>query len=126
MQDNNKKKIRGKAAIEEAHRGLIGEDEGRIDSLISNLYGVENDEAADIHASYHIERILLLLESRARNKGMRKEAFLRKVQNLDVSGAANQVAKGKITEVAAVDALFRGLSNMESTMSEDRYINFYS
>jgi|SRR5690349_21565227 hypothetical protein len=126
MQDNNKKKIRGKAAIEEAHRGLIGEDEGRIDSMISNLYGVENDEAADIHASYHIERILLLLESRARDKGMRKEAFVRKVQNLDVSGAANQVAKGKITEAAVVDALFRGLSNMESTTREDRYINFYS
>ena len=126
MQDNNKKKIRGKAAIEEAHRGLIGEDELRIDSMISNLYGVENDEAADIHASYHIERILLLLESRARDKGMRKEAFLRKVHNRDVSGAANQVAKGKITEAAVVDALFRGLSKMESTMSEDRYINFYS
>ena len=126
MQDNNKKKIRGKAAIEEAHRGLIGEDEGRIDSMISNLYGVENDEAADIHASYHIERILLLLESRARDKGMRKEAFVRKVQNLDVSGVANQVAKGKVTEAAVVDALFRGLSNMESTMREDRYINFYS
>ena len=126
MQDNNKKKIRGKAAIEEAHRGLIGEDEGRIDSMISNLYGVENDEAADIHASYHIERILLLLESRARDKGMNKEAFVRKVQNLDVSGVANQVAKGKITEAAVVDALFRGLLNIESTMREDRYINFYS
>jgi hypothetical protein len=57
---------------------------------------------------------------------MRKEAFMQKAQNLDVSGAARQVANGKIIEAAVVDALFRRLSNMENTMSEDRYINFYS
>ncbi len=126
MQDNNKKKLRGKAAIEEAHIGLTGEDEARINSMISDIYGVESDEAQDIHASYNVERILLSLQSRARDKGMRKEAFMQKAQNLDVSGAARQVANGKIAEAAVVDALFRRLSNMENTMSEDRYINFYS
>ena len=126
MQDNSKKKLMGKAAIEEAHVGLAGEDEARLDAMISNLYGVESDEAADIHASYHAERILRSLGSRASDNGMRKEAFIRKVQYLDVSGTAKQVAKGKTTEAAAIDALFRGLSNMENPMSDDRYINFYS
>jgi hypothetical protein len=36
------------------------------------------------------------------------------------------VAKGKLTETAAVDALFRGLSTIESNgKADDRYVNFY-
>ena len=125
MQDNNIRKLRGKPAIEAAHVGLTGEDEAWLDTMISNLYGVESDEAADIHASYHVERILLALEKRAREKGMTKEALIKKVDYLDFSGAARQVAKGKMTEAAAVDTLFRGLSGMENPHREDRYINFY-
>jgi len=36
------------------------------------------------------------------------------------------VARGKLTETAAVDALFRGLSMIENDgKADDRYVNFY-
>jgi hypothetical protein len=44
---------------------------------------------------------------------------------LDVSGAAYQVAKGRLSEAAAIDALFRSLRAMEDQNRDDRYINFY-
>lgn len=125
MQDNNIKKLRGKSAIEAAHVDLTAEDEARLDAWISNLYHVESDEAADIHASYHVERILFTLEKHARKNGMTKEVFMQKLQYLDVSGIARQIAKGKLTEAAAIDALFRQLSSMENPHIHDRYINFY-
>ena len=126
MHDNiDARKLRGKPAIEAAHAGVTGEDEARLDLTISSLYGVESDDAADIHASYHVERIFLSLERRARENGMKLETLMQRGQRLDVSGAARQVAKGKMTEAAAVDALFRGLSTIENPQKDDRYINFY-
>jgi len=65
------------------------------------------------------------LERRARENGMKMETLMQKVQYLDVSGAARQVAKGKMTEAAAVESLFRGLSTIENPQRDDRYINFY-
>jgi hypothetical protein len=35
------------------------------------------------------------------------------------------VAKGKLSEAAAIDALFRSLRAMENQAKDDRYINFY-
>jgi hypothetical protein len=125
MQDNNIRRLRGKPAIEAAHENLAVEDEIRLDALISHLYSVESDEAADIHASYHIERILFMLEKRTRKNGMTKEALVQKIQYMDISGTARQVAKGKLTEAAASDALFRQLSSIENPNIYDRYINFY-
>ena len=125
MQDNNIRRLRGKTALEAAHISLATEDEARLDALISHLYNVESDEAEDIHASYHVERILFMVEKRARKNGMTKEALVQKLQSLDISGIARQVAKGKLTEAAASDALFRQLSSMENPGNHDRYINFY-
>jgi hypothetical protein len=126
MHDNiDARKLRGKPAIEAAHAGVTGEDEARLDLTISSLYGVESDEAADIHTSYHVERIFLSLERRARENGMKAQTLIERLQYLDVSGAARQVAKGKMTEAAAVDSLFRGLSTIENPHRDDRYVNFY-
>lgn len=125
MQDNNMKKLRGKPAIEAAHVDLVGEDEAKLDMMISNLYGVQSDEAADIHASYHLDRIFIALEKRARENGMTTAALEQKMKYLDLAGAARQVASGKMAEAAAVDALFRGLSQMENPSGSDRYNNFY-
>jgi len=126
MHDNiNARKLRGKPAIEAAHAGVTGEDEARLDSTISSLYGVESDEAADIHTSYHVERIFMSLDRRARENGMKAQTLIERLQYLDVSGAARQVAKGKMTEAAAVDSLFRGLSTTENPRRDDRYFNFY-
>lgn len=125
MQNNNIRRLRGKLAIEDAHLNLADEDEARLDALISHLYSVESDEAADIHASYHIERIVFMLEKRARKNGMTKETLVKKIQYLDISGTARQVAEGKLREAAASDALFRQLSSIENPGIHDRYINFY-
>ena len=119
-QDSNKP--RGRSAIEVAHSDIIGEDEARLDETISNLYGVGREEAAEIHVDYHVDKILASLAKRARQKGMKRQVLAERVQHLDISGTAYQVAKGKLTETAAVDALFRGLSSIESNgKAEDRF-----
>ena len=128
MQNNTSdRKLRGRSAIEAAHAGLSGQDETRLDATISMLYGVGSDEAAEIHTNYHVERIFLALEKRARENGMKREALAERMQCLDIVGVASQVAKGKLAEAAAVDVLFRGLSTIESRgkAADDRYSNFY-
>ncbi len=123
-QDSNK--LKGRSAIEAAHVGVTNEDESRLDTTISQLYGVESDEAVDIHANYHIDKILASLAKRARENGMKREVLAERIQYLDISGSAYQVAKGKLTEAAAVDALFRGLSAIENNGKADDRFNVYS
>ena len=125
MQDNLKG-IRGKVAIEAAHEGVSGEDEARLDSAISVLYGVDTDEALEIHANYHLDRILGALVRRAEENGMKRSAMGKKLAGLDYSRVSTQVAMGKLAEAAAVDHLFRQLSIVESRgKAEDRYLQFY-
>jgi hypothetical protein len=122
MHKQDSSKPRGRSAIEVAHSDIIGEDEARLDETISSLYGVGREEAAEIHVDYHVDKILASLAKRARQKGMKRQVLAERVQRLDVSGTAYQVAKGKLTETAAVDALFRGLSSIESNgKAEDRF-----
>jgi hypothetical protein len=122
-QDSNK--LRGRSAIEAAHAGLTGEDEARLDATISQLYGVESDEAAEIHANYHIDKILASLAKRAGENGMKRQALAERVHHLDISNTAHQVAKGKLTEAAAVDALFRDLFVIESGGKADDRFSIY-
>jgi len=57
---------------------------------------------------------------------MKTQTLAERVKQLDVSGRAHEVARGKLTETAAVDALFRGLSMIENDgKADDRYVNFY-
>ena len=119
------KKIRGRNAIDQAHSGITGQDEARLDATISSLYGVENEEAAEIHANYHLERIFTSLERRARENGMKGETLAERVQYMDLYGIARQVAQGKMAETAAVDFMFRSLATMESKSGDDRYVKFY-
>jgi len=123
--DKQESKLKGRSAIEAAHVGVAGEDEARLDATISQLYGVERDEAADIHANYHIDKILASLAKRAGENGMKRETLVERVQHLDISGAANQVATGKLTEAGAVDALFRRLTTIESSGKADDRFNIY-
>ena len=128
MQNSSEKKMRGRSAIDAAHAGITGADESRLDTTISSLYGVESDEANEIHANYHIDRMLASLEKRARENGMKRETLVERAQYLDIMGTAREVAKGKLLETAAVDVLFRSLSTMENRSDpsgQDRYINFY-
>lgn len=117
---------RGKAAIDAAHSGWTREDEARVDAKVAEVYGVQREEATDIHANYHAERIFSALEKRARENGMALATFAEKAERLDIMGAAYQVAKGELAEPAAVDLLFRSLYMIESKGGDnDRYINFY-
>jgi hypothetical protein len=126
MQDSDDaKKLRGRPAIQSAHGGITGEDESRLDAIISDLYGVDIDEAAEIHLNYHVDRIVAGLARRSGEKGIKNSMFAERLQRLDVSGAAYQVAKGKLTEAAAIDALFRAVLGMENPDKHDRYVSFY-
>ena len=125
MDKHDSGKLRGRSAIEAAHVGVTGEDEERLNAMISQLYAVENDEATEIHANYHIDKILASLAKRAEENGMTRQVLAERVQHLDVSGTAHQVAKGKLTEVAAVDALFRRLSIIESNGNVDDRFSIY-
>jgi hypothetical protein len=65
MEDGEPRRLKGKSAIDAAHEGISGDDEIRLDTAISALYDVDNQEAADIHANYHIDRIFSSLVERA-------------------------------------------------------------
>jgi hypothetical protein len=126
MQDNETKKLRGRSAIKAAHDGITGEDEARLDSIISNLYKVNIDEAEEIHFNYHVDRILNSLLRRGSEKGIKSNIIAERLQRLDISAAAYEVAKGKLIEAAAIDALFRAIASVEyNTDKRDRYVSFY-
>lgn len=117
---------RGKSAIEAAHTDASREDEAKIGARISEIYRVGTEEAVEIHANYHAERIFAGLERRARENGMTRDALLEKVEHLAIQEAAYQVATGQLAEPAAIDILFRNLYIIESKGSDnDRYVNFY-
>ena len=125
MQESDDKRPRGRSAIQAAHGGVTGEDEAKLDLMISDLYGVDSDEAAEIHLNYHIDRVLAALARRCAERGIRSDAIAERLRYLDVSGAANQVAKGRLSEPAAIDALFRAVRAVDNQDSDDRYISFY-
>ncbi|MDQ4050598.1 MAG: hypothetical protein M3093_03195 [Thermoproteota archaeon] len=119
------KKPRGRSAIQAAHEGITREDEARLDLMISDLYGVDEDEAAEIHLNYHLDRLAGAIVRRSTEKGIRADAIADRIRYLNLSGFADQVAKGKLSEAAAIDALFRSLNAMQNDGKDDRYINFY-
>lgn len=126
MRDMTNKGLRGKSAIDALHDGITGEDEIRVDSAISEIYGVDVDEAMEIHTNYHLDRVFASLVRRAQEAGMKRGAIPMKVANLDFFWPSSQVARGKLAEAAAVDSLFRQLALGESkSRPDDRYIQFY-
>ena len=126
MHETNANQKRGKSAIEAAHVGLTKDQESKVDAKVAEAYGVQDEEATEIHANYHAERIFSMLRKRAQENGMTLAALTEKSERLDIQGAAYQVARGELAEPAAVDILFRNLYSIESSGGDnDRYINFY-
>ena len=125
-------KLRGKSAINILHKSILKEDEKRINVKISNIYGVDLDEAKEIHINYHLQRIFSLLLERAKKQGMTESLFVDKVRDLDVQEFAYQVSMGELIEMAAIDLLYKQLCEIQNNIisnnvrREDRYINFYS
>jgi hypothetical protein len=125
-------KLRGKSAIDISHKSILKEDEKRINSKISDIYGVDLDEAKEIHINYHLQRIFSLLLERVKKQGMTESLFVDIVRDLDVQEFAYQVSTGELIEMAAIDLLYKRLCEIQnnnfsnSGLREDRYINFYS
>jgi hypothetical protein len=65
------------------------------------------------------------LAKRAGENGMKRQTLAERVRGLDVPGTAHQVAKGRLTEAAAVDALFRGISAIENRGKVDDRFSIY-
>lgn len=125
-------RLRGKSAIDISHKSILKEDEKRINIKISNLYGVDLDEAKEIHINYHSQRIFSLLLERAKKQGMTEYMFLDNVRDLDVQEFAYQVSTGELIEMAAIDLLYKQLCMIQNNrissngIREDRYMSFYS
>jgi hypothetical protein len=115
---------KGRIALDLEHENISEEDERRIDSKICTLYGVESEEAKEIHTNYHSHRLYLLVRDRARKHGMTESTFLERLKSLNVYHYAQIVSQGRLMEMAAVDVLYKGLYISESD-PDDRYISFY-
>ncbi len=105
MQESDSRKPRGRSAIQAAHGGVTGEDEARLDLMISDLYGVDSDEAAEIHLNYHVDRMLAALARRCSEKGIRGEMIADRLRYLDVSGVCVSGCKGQ-TQRSCSDRCF--------------------
>jgi hypothetical protein len=119
-------KIKGKAALDKAHQGLWVQDEQRFDSTISTIYGVEIDEARDIHKDYHANRLFSLVLASAAREGISKEVCSERLHYIDLEEISFKVATGSLSEAAAVDTLLKKLETVtDNHISRDRYFNFY-
>ncbi len=122
--DRSNSQQRGRTALDLEHENISGEDERRMDMRICIMYGVEADEAKDIHTNYHSNRLYMLLRDRARKHGMTESTFSERLKSLNVYLYAQLVSQGRLMEMAAVDVLYKGLYISECDQ-DDRYISFY-
>jgi|SRR6185312_1949695 hypothetical protein len=119
--DNNTLK-KGKNAIDMLHKNISKENEKYINLKISDIYGVDFDEANEIHMNYHILRIKNLIK---------KSDILYKMSSIlenyfDISNLSLKVVNGEITENSCLDILINAVKNHSQYQKKDRYINFYN
>ncbi len=119
-------KIKGRTAIDIEHKNILTEDEKRISNKISSIYGVDLEEAKEIHLNYHLYRISSFLFDRAIKHGMTYSMFQNRISNTNIIEHAYGVSQGEMIEMAAVDKLYKELCSLEYGAEEDRYISFYS
>lgn len=121
-------KLRGRMAISIQHQNIsAAQEEKRLNNKISEMYGVDSDEAVDIHVNYHFDRISAFLLRRARKNGMLESMFFKRLNSLNTIGYAYSVAQGELPEMAAVDILYKQLCNLHNDNHpfDDRYVSFY-
>ena len=126
--NNESSKLRGRTAISIQHQNIsAAQEEKRLNNKISEMYGVDSDEAIDIHVNYHLDRISAFLLRRARKNGMLESMFFKRLRSLNAIGYAYNVAQGELLEMAAVDILYKQLCNLHKNdrPTDDRYVNFY-
>ena len=126
--NNESSKLRGRTAISIQHQNIsAAQEEKRLNNKISEMYGVDSDEAIDIHVNYHLDRISAFLLRRARKNGMLESMFFKRLKSLNAIGYAYNVAQGELLEMAAVDILYKQLCNLHNNdeATDDRYVSFY-
>ncbi len=117
----NNKILKGKNAIDTLHDNITKENEKNINLKISDIYGVDYDEANEIHMNYHTLRIKNLVK---------KSEILHKMSStlenfFDISILSSKVVTGEITENTCLDILINTIKNHKEYQKKDRYINFY-
>jgi len=113
---------KGKNALDTLHENIVKEKEKDLNLKISDIYGVDYDEASEIHINYHNLRIRKMIERSESLSGMKK--FID--SNFDLKNLSAQVAFGQITENTCMDILIGIMKNQKEAKIKDRYINFYS
>lgn len=113
--------LKGKNAIDTLHNDISKENEKNINLKISDIYGVDYDEANEIHMNYHTLRIKNLVK---------KSDTLNKMSStlenyFDISVLASKVVTGEITENTCLDILINTINNHNEYQKKDRYITFY-
>lgn len=113
---------KGKNALDSLHENMVKEKEKDLNLKISDIYGVDYDEAVEIHINYHNLRIKRMIEKS--ESLVRMKSFID--NNFDLKNLSAQVAFGQITENTCMDILIGVMKNQKETKIKDRYINFYS
>ena len=113
---------KGKNALDSLHENMVKEKEKDLNLKISDIYGVDYDEAVEIHINYHNLRIKRMIEKS--ESLVRMKSFID--SNFDLKNLSAQVALGQITENTCMDILIGVMKNQKETKIKDRYINFYS
>lgn len=118
---NSKVKSKGKLALDNLHKNLLKENEKTINLKISDIYGVDHDEANEIHVNYHTSKLLKTIEKTdilSEMKDFIENAF-------DIQTLSAKIASGEITESVCIDFFINAIKNKKETKIKDRYINFY-
>ncbi|HKU82951.1 MAG TPA: hypothetical protein VJP58_02830 [Candidatus Nitrosocosmicus sp.] len=118
---DNRLPIKGKSALDALHEDIVKEKEKTLSLKISDMYGVDYDEANEIHINYHNLRLKKMIQKSEILSSM--SAFID--SNLDLKTLSTQVAFGEITENTCIDILIGVMKNQKETRVKDRYINFY-
>ena len=120
--NNDNNTLKGKNAIDILHKDISKDNEKNINLKISDIYGVDFDEANEIHMNYHTLRIKNLIK---------KSDILYKMSSMlenyfDITALSSKVVTGEITENSCLDILINAVKNQAQYQKKDRYINFYN
>ena len=119
---DNSEPFKGKSALDALHEDMVKEKEKNLNLKISDIYGVDYEEANDIHINYHSLRLKKMIQKSEILSSM--SAFID--SHLDLKTLSTQVAFGEITENTCIDILIGVMKNQKEARIKDRYINFYS
>jgi hypothetical protein len=112
---------KGKSALDHLHENISKDKEKNINLKISDIYGVDYDEANEIHVNYHTLRIHNLIKKSSILS--ERSSVIDKI--VDLPGLSSKIVSGEISENTCLDILIRTMKSQRD-YNTDRYINFYN